>query len=330
MLTNLELAELLARRAEISKPPFSKALKRASRRALSWPVEARTVANLGELPGIGPALTRLLGEWFENPPEPEEPPPLRRDFLSVAQARSILRGLDWRARGDLQMHTVWSDGSHEVEDMADEARRRGYDYIAITDHTKGLKIANGLDEERLSEQGKEIRRLNDRSDGFRILRSCEVNLSPAGEVDMEAEALAELDLVLGCFHSRLRLKEDQTERYLAAIRNPHIHILGHPRGRIYNYRVGLSCDWERVFAEAARLDKAVEIDCFPDRQDLDVATLHLARDAGVRISLGTDAHSAHQLWFIELGLAAVWKAGISPERVLNFMPVEDLLAWSRP
>jgi histidinol phosphatase-like PHP family hydrolase len=146
-----------------------------------------------------------------------------------------------------------------------------------------------------------------------------------GDIDIEP---ADLDIVLGCFHSKLRLTEDQTERYLKALRNPWINILGHPRGRIYNFRLGLRCDWERVFAEAAALDKAVEIDCFPDRQDLDVATLHLARDAGVRISLGTDAHSARQLGFMDLGLAAAWKAGISRNRILNFMPVEELLDWA--
>lgn len=325
MLTNLELAELLARRAEISSYPFARALKRASRMALSWPVEAATVEDLQDLPAVGPTLTRLLREWLENPPESEEPPPLRSNFLTLAQARNILRGLDWQARGDLQMHTVWSDGSSEIEDMADEARRRGYSYIAITDHTKGLKIANGLDEERLHEQSLEIERLNRRYDDFRILRSAEVNLSLNGEIDIQP---CELDLVLGCFHSKLRLVEDQTERYLKALRNPRIHILGHPRGRIYNFRIGLTCDWERVLAEAAALDKAVEIDCFPDRQDLDVATLHLARDAGVRISLGTDAHSARQLGFMDLGLAAAWKAGISRERILNFMPAEELLEWA--
>jgi DNA polymerase (family 10) len=107
---------------------------------------------------------------------------------------------------------------------------------------------------------------------------------------MEAAALRKLDLVLGSFHSSLSTTEDQTERYLAAVRNPHLHVLGHSRGRIYNYRLGLSADWPRVFAEAAHLDRAVEIDSYPDRQDLNLALLKLAKKEGVRISLGTDAH----------------------------------------
>src|SRR5687767_4284206 len=107
-----------------------------------------------------------------------------------------------------------------------------------------------------------------------------MNLSPSGTGDMDTSALAQLDLVLGSFHSALRREEDQTERYLAAVRNPHVHVLGHPRGRIYNYRLGLRADWKHVFDEAARLDKAVEIDAYPDRQDLNLDLLKIARHSG--------------------------------------------------
>ena len=112
---------------------------------------------------------------------------------------------------------------------------------------------------------------------------------------MERRSLQRLDVVLGCFHSALCKKDDQTERYVSAMRNPDIQILGHPRGRIYNYRVGLSADWERVFGVAAELDKAVEIDCYPDRQDLSVDLLKLAKQSGCRISLGTDSHDPRGL-----------------------------------
>ena len=135
--------------------------------------------------------------------------------------------------------------------------------------------------------------------------------------------------VLGSFHSALRTTEDQTERYLAALRNPHIHILGHPRGRIYNFRIGLKADWPRVFAEAAKLDKALEIDCYPDRQDLNVALLKIAREHGTRISLGTDAHHGWQLEFIDLGLAAALRAKISTDRIVNFMSLLELKTWAQ-
>ncbi len=123
------------------------------------------------------------------------------------------------------------------------------------------------------------------------------------------------------------MKEDQTERYLAALRNPDVHVLGHPRGRVYTYRVGLAAVWPRVFAQAAKLNKAVEIDCYPDRQDLNVELLKLVAKSGARVSLGTDAHHAWQLEFIELGVAAALKAKILPDRIINFLPLSDLQTW---
>jgi len=117
------------------------------------------------------------------------------------------------------------------------------------------------------------------------------------------------------------------DRYLAALRNPQIQILGHPRGRIYNFRIGLRADWPRVFAEASKLDKALEVDCYPDRQDLNVSLLKIAREHGTRISLGTDAHHPCQLEFIELGLAAILRAKLSAERIINFMTLEELKNW---
>jgi len=141
------------------------------------------------------------------------------------------------------MHSLWSDCSASIAEMAAAATELGYEYIAITDHAKGLKIAGGIDEMQLREQATEIASLNRslKSAGqkLRVLRSIELNLNPAGQGDMEPQALAELDIVIGCFHSALRRKDDQTERYLSALRNPTIQILGHPRGRIYNYRDGL-------------------------------------------------------------------------------------------
>jgi len=231
----------------------------------------------------------------------------------------------------LQMHTVWSDGSGTVADMAEAAKERGYEYISITDHSKGLKIAGGITEAQLRQQTDEIRQVNamaaSAGGGLTILRSIELNLNPRGEGDMLKTALARLDLVLGSFHSVLRVKHDQTARYIAALRNPSVQILGHPRGRIYNYRLGLKADWPRVFAEAAKLDKALEVDCYPDRQDLNVSLLRIARKEGVRISLGTDAHHPWQLEFITLGLAATLKAGIPSDRIVNFMPLGELKAW---
>jgi len=285
------------------------------------------------LHGVGPFLAEELRKWIEDPPaEMMKPPPLRRDFLTRADARVLLAARDnWasRLRGDLQMHTGWSDGSGSVLEMAEAAKERSYQYIAITDHSKGLKIAGGIDEKALAAQAREIAAANAamRGSGLTVLRSIEMNLNPRGEGDMDPKALARLDIVLGAFHSALRKKEDQTPRYLAALRNPDIQVLGHPRGRIYNFRMGLKADWPRVFALARRLDKAVEIDSYPDRQDLNLSLLKMARKEGVRISVGTDAHHPDQLEFIELGLAAALKARIPPDRILNFMDLASLRAW---
>jgi histidinol phosphatase-like PHP family hydrolase len=234
-------------------------------------------------------------------------------------------------RGDLQMHTTWSDGEASISEMAEAAIERGYEYIAITDHTRSLKIAGGIDEDQLLEQEEEISQVNAqvRHRRLTVLRSAELNINPRGESDMNSESLRRLDLVLGCFHSSLRTKEDQTSRYLAALRNRNVHILGHPRGRIYNYRVGLHADWQRIFDLAAELDKAVEIDGYPDRQDMSLDLVKLAKKAGCRISFGTDAHGAAQLRFMEYSAAAALMAGVPRGRILNFMPGKELLKWSQ-
>lgn len=273
---NAEIAELLAVAAESAKQPLQKALRRASRKAFLWPEETANLIldgrSLEELPGVGPSLSKIIKRWLHNPPDIPKPPEIRAGFRTLLQAQRILEGKAlWRsqAKGDLQMHTLWSDGTATIAEMAEAALEYGHEYIAITDHAKGLKIAGGINEEQLEKQAEEIAQVNrtmaSRKKPFRVLKSIELNLNPAGEGDMEPDALAKLDIVLACFHSALRKKEDQTERYLAALRNPTVQILGHPRGRIYNFRLGLTADWKRVFETAANLDKAIEIDCYPVR-----------------------------------------------------------------
>ena len=337
-LTNRQLAELLAREADEQTGHVRRAFLRASRAAFLWPKEAAQLVaereSLQTLPGIGPFLEKRLLEWVEKPPEVPEPDELRRNFLTLTEAKLTLESApDWHPRlhGDLQMHTRWSDGSGTVMDMAMAAERRGYDFISITDHTKGLKIAGGISEETVSEQGREIARVNAQLEAkgaaIRVLRSVEMNLNPQGEGDMDRDCLGSLDIVLGSFHSALRKTEDQTHRYLAALKNPDLQILGHPRGRLYNYRHGLKADWHKVFATAARLDKAVEIDGYCDRQDLDIELLQIAREEGVRISFGSDAHHDTQLGFLDFSLAAALLARIPPDHIINFLSRDQLLAW---
>lgn len=338
MLDNSQIAELLALEAENAPPPANRALRRAARRAFLWTEEAaellKQAGSLTELSSVGPYIERLITGWIKERRPAADPPRIRSDFLTIMCARSVLvKKPSWlgEIRGDLQMHTGWSDGEGSIAEMAEAASERGYEYIAITDHSKGLTIAGGVNETQLAQQAEEIEAINDslRRDGkkLRVLRSVEMNLNPRGEGDMESAALAKLDIVLGCFHSSLRKQEDQTERYLAALRNPDIQILGHPRGRIYNHRLGLTADWKKVFATAAELDKAVEIDSYPDRQDLSLDLVTLAREAGCRISLGTDSHGPSQLRFMEFGAATALLGGLKRERILNCMSSDELLSW---
>jgi hypothetical protein len=209
-LDNGALAELLGLEAETATGHLRQAFRRAARAAFLWPEEAREIAASGrpltDLAGIGPFLAQKITQWLEQPPGKTASSELRAEFFTMAQARKIVarhQALRARLNGDLQMHTVWSDGSGSINDMATAALARGYAFIGITDHTRGLKIANGLDERRLAAQMREIDEINHdlRGTPLRVLKSAEVNLSSDGVPDMPPEILAKLDVGHGPFHS---------------------------------------------------------------------------------------------------------------------------------
>ena len=337
-LTNGDIAELLSRASERETEHRQRALRRAARAALwRWEIEAAALREqdlaFTKLALVGPWIAHLMQEWFDSDVGPPERPPLRAGFLTLAEARETLAAhrewLQWY-RGDLQVHTTWSDGAEPLAVMARGAVERGYDYLAITDHTKGLPIANGNDEVTVRQQWLEMRTVaRELPQSFRILRAVEMNLSPDGAGDMSDELLDELDLVVAAFHSKLRVKEDQTGRFLRAVDNPRVHVLAHPRGRRYDVRLGLHADWDRVARAAAERDLALEIDSWPDRQDLDVASLGAVAAAGTRVAIDTDAHALDELAFVEFGLAAAIRAGIARERIVNFMSAGDVVAWAR-
>lgn len=338
-LTNRDLSELLARRAEEVEEQKRRAYRRAARSALTWPVEAAELdaqgESLTELRGLGPRLSGLVKSWLEEPPEIPDPNELRADFLTRTEVEDVL-GDDqgWRRpRADLQMHTTYSDGKVSVQEMASAGAELGYEFIAITDHSKGLRIAGGIDETEVAAQRDEIDDVNKRFEkegaGLRVLRSLEMNLDVNGEGDMEDETLASLDFVIGSFHSQLRLTQDQTDRYISALRNRYVNSIGHPRGRRFNHRVGLRADWDRVLAEAASLRKALEINCYPDRQDLNVEILQRAGPDNL-FTLGTDAHAPFEMEFMEFGLGAARKAGLNRDQIVNFWPLEHVLEWANP
>jgi putative hydrolase len=336
--SNAEIAELLARVGERAEGHRQRAYRRAARAALAWPEEAAEVLAAGrpltELTGIGPRLAGRIESWIEDPPEIPEPPETRRAFSTYAAARALLAenpAARRDLRADLQMHTLYSDGTASVLEMARASMALGHSHVAITDHSAGLRVVQGLDETGVKEQAAEIEEVNAEvaSDGFLVMHALETNLGVDGSGDVDPDTLGELDLVLGSFHTQLRVTEDQTERYLAAVRNPSVHVLGHPRGRKFNTRSGLRADWGRVFSEAQAQGKAVEVDCYPDRQDIDVDLLEVARDTGVMVSIGTDAHAIWELDFIDLGVAAVVAAGIPRNQILNYMSADALLEWAR-
>jgi len=259
---------------------------------------------------------------------------LRHGFLSRAQVLRILhetRGplAPSPYRGDLQMHTSWSDGSSSIEEMVAAGAARGYEYCGITDHARGLAIAGGLPADRVRAQQREIAGLNRRGGPCRALASIEANIAADGSVDVYADEGLRFDLIIAAPHSKLRTPDDQTARLLTAIRTPGVHVLAHPRGRMAGSRAGIVADWQAVFGAAADHHVAVELDGDPARQDLDHTLAGRALRAGCVFALDSDAHGPGQLIYSETALAHARLAGIPAERVINTWPLDRLLAWVR-
>jgi histidinol phosphatase-like PHP family hydrolase len=259
---------------------------------------------------------------------------LRDNFLSRSQVLSALGNsrLNGPARedykGDLQMHSVWSDGSQTFEQIVEAGLSRGYEFCGVTDHSYGLKIAHGVSMADLKKQHKEIDDINRKYRGrFRLIKGIEANIRADGSIDMTADELSELELVVAAPHSGLRTAADQTMRMKTAVQTPGVHILGHPRGRMYGSRPGVSADWDAVFAAAVRARVAIEIDGDPSRQDVDYDLAKRAVKAGCLFALDSDAHSAEELMYAETAIAHARLAGVPTDRVINCWPVERLLAW---
>ena len=231
--------------------------------------------------------------------------------------------------GDLQMHTTASDGRHSIEEMARAARKMGYEYVAITDHSKAVTVANGMDEARTRGHMRKIRAA--KVDGIRVLAGIEVDILKDGQLDLADEVLAELDLVVASIHSFMNLDRAAiTERMLAAIENPYVHIIGHPTGRILLRRDAMAYDMERILDAARRRGVAMECNAAPDRLDLKDAYLRMAKDRGVRVVISTDAHSIKHLELMRYGVQTARRGWIEKKDVLNALPLEQMLAALRP
>jgi DNA polymerase (family X) len=232
-------------------------------------------------------------------------------------------------RGDLQMHTIESDGRHSIEQMAQAAHKMGYEYVAITDHSKAVTVANGMDEPRTRAHARKIRAA--KVDGIRILAGIEVDILKDGRLDLADEVLAELDIVVASIHSFMNLERAEiTERMLAAIENPYVQIIGHPTGRILLRRDAMAYDMESILDAARRRGVVVECNAAPDRLDLKDAYLRMAKERGVRVVISTDAHSIKNLELMRYGVQMARRGWIEKKDVLNALPLEQMLAALRP
>jgi DNA polymerase (family 10) len=271
--------------------------------------EAEVYVRLG-LPWIPPELREDRGEFDGPLPELITPDDLR---------------------GDLQMHSTWSDGVNTIAELAQAALEQGLEYILITDHSQSLGVAGGLTAEDLLRQREEIREVNERmGDKIRVLAGVETEIKADGSLDYADDVLAELDLVIASLHSGLRTgREKTTERMLAAIRNPHVDIIAHPTGRLIGQREGADLDMETIFRVSAETGTALEINA--DYRRLDLSDVHARRaiELGVKLTIGSDAHEAANVGVLEYGVATARRGWVTAANVVNTWPLEKMLAWAK-
>ena len=256
------------------------------------------------------------------------PPELRENRGEVEAAlNGALPALVERkdVRGDLQMHTKWSDGANTIEEMVKEGIKLGHSFIAITDHVGTLKIAGGMGEEEIRKQMKEIESLNEKYDDFHIFHGVEVNILKDGNLDMSRKVLKDVDVVIASIHSAFRQPmEEMTKRLLKALENDVVDILAHPTARIIYKREAIKFDVEKVFDAARENDIILEINAQPDRLDLNDILAKKAIEMGVKLSIGTDAHNKETLRYIELGVAVARRAWAEKKDIVNTYSIDKL------
>lgn len=259
------------------------------------------------------------------------PPELREDAgeVEAAQKEELPHLIELTdIRGDLHAHSTWSDGHHSIREMAEAANERGYEYLLITDHSKGLGMAGGLTEDELAKQAEEIESVQVELEGLRILRGSEVDIRSDGTMDFPDEILAELDLVVASIHSGFRQpREKMTERIVRAVSNPHVDILAHPTGRLLGEREAYEVDLEAVLRACVEHRTAVEINSYPLRLDLSDIWSRRAHELGVMLVISTDSHATDQLGNVEYGLSVARRGWVESAQVLNTRPWEQIREW---
>lgn len=267
-------------------------------------------------------------EFFEHFKLPFIPPEIREDGTEVdfalGNGEIPLVSLS-DIRGDLHMHSTWSDGAYTIEEMIEANRAKGYKYMAITDHSQYLKVANGLTPERLRQQKEEIKKLNEKYDDITILSGVEMDILPDGSLDYDDELMEEMDIVIASIHSSFSQKREVImERLKTALDNYHVDIIAHPTGRLIGRREGYDVDVEMLIQLAKETDTALELNANPHRLDLASHYVRLAQDAGVKLVINTDAHSIDMLDHMEVGVAAARKGWIKKENVINTWSLDEL------
>ena len=261
------------------------------------------------------------------------PPELRENTGEIAAAEQhklphlvALKDI----KGDLQMHSTASDGKNSIEEMAEAARKLGHEYIAITDHSKAVTVANGLDEKRAVAHIKKIHSLSEEDLGIRVLAGAEVDILKDGELDYSDEILAQLDVVVCSVHSYFNLdRAAMTERILAAIENPYTQIIAHPTGRLLLRRDAFDYDMEKVLDACAKHGVAMECNSYPDRLDLKDVYLRMCKERGVKVVISTDAHTTTNLSFIRYGVTMARRGWLEKKNVINTLPADEFLAALR-
>jgi DNA polymerase (family 10) len=229
-------------------------------------------------------------------------------------------------RGDLQMHTTASDGKNSIEEMGAAAKALGYEYIALTDHSKAVTVANGMDEKRTLAQIKKIRAADAKMDGIRILAGIEVDILKDGTLDLDNEVLAQLDVVVASVHSYMNLeRKAMTERLLAAIENPYTQIIAHPTGRLLLRRDAFAYDMEKILDAARKHGVAMECNAYPDRLDLNDTYLRMAKNRGVKVVISTDSHTTANLKFMQYGVRMARRGWLEKKDVLNTLPTAKMV-----
>jgi DNA polymerase (family 10) len=267
---------------------------------------------------------RVLGmDWID--------PELREDRgeIEAAQKGRLPKLVqESEIKGDLHVHSKWSDGISSIEETAKAAQKRGYQYVAICDHSKSLKIAHGLDESRLMKQIEEIDRINEKLKGFQILKGTEVDILADGKLDLSEKILEKLDIVVGAIHSGFKQDRGKmTKRIVRALENPYIHILAHPSGRLLGARDPYEVEIEELMEAAKKYGKALEINAYFERLDLDDIHCRKAKEMGIRVGIGTDSHHLDQMWMISLGVAVARRGWLETKDVLNTLSLKEILKW---